>query len=89
MSIGFTPAMPNLPHDAQIQERKDTADKNLAQAQGLGGSKESEKPSEDRDADGRQAWQWTLKQKAKKDEENEHKVKDPSGVTGNNLDLSG
>ncbi|MCL2744112.1 MAG: hypothetical protein FWE67_09685 [Planctomycetaceae bacterium] len=89
MSIGFTPPLPNLPHDAQIQERKEDADKKLAQSQGLGGSKESEKSSEDRDADGRQMWQWTLKQKAKKDEENDRKVKDISGNAGNNLDLSG
>lgn len=90
MSIGgFSPSMPNLPHDTQVQERKADSDRRLAQSQGIGGSKESDAASEDRDADGRQAWRWTIRQPKPKPEDEENKAPDITGQAGSNLDLSG
>lgn len=84
MSIGgFSPIMPSSAQDAMAHERKISGDLKAA-----GDTKESQASSEDRDADGRQAWRWIGgKPKEKKDEE--HQVPDPSGQAGSNLDLSG
>lgn len=91
MSIGgFSPIMPSAAQDAKTHERKVDSEQRSAEAQGIGGNdKESEAASEDRDADGRQAWRWTLRQPKQNNEENEQKAPDPSGQTGSNLDLSG
>ncbi len=86
---GFNPIMPSAAQDAKVHERTVDSNERAAQAQGISGDdKESEAASGDRDADGRQAWQWNQRQ-AKQDEEEEHKVADLSGKTGKTLDLSG
>jgi hypothetical protein len=90
MSIGgFNPVMPNALQDAKSHERATESQERAAQAQGLSGNdKESEASSSDRDADGRQAWQWTGRQPNQK-EEKKRKAPDISGKTGNSLDLNG
>ena len=90
MSIGgFSPIMPSAAQDAKAHERTVDSNERAAQAQGISGDdKESEATSEDRDADGRQAWQWNQR-RGKQDEEKEHKVPDLSGKTGSTLDLNG
>jgi hypothetical protein len=87
MSIGgFTPVMPNAAHDARVHER--IAESNQRAAQAGGENKEGEAASVDRDADGRQAWQWHQRQR-KQPSGQEHKVQDISGKTGTTLDLDG
>ena len=89
MSVGgFTPVMPSAAHDAKIHERTIDANQRAAQAQGFSEDKESEAASGDRDADGRQAWQWNQRQQ-KQQSGPEHKVQDISGKTGTTLDLDG
>ena len=87
MSIGgFTPAMPSVANDARAHDRTTTSSQRAAQAAG-GENKESEATG-DRDADGRQAWQWHQRQK-KQQAGQEQKVPDISGKTGTTLDLNG
>lgn len=90
MSIGnFSPMMPSAMADVKAHERKVNSQERAVQSQGLSGDdKESDAASGDRDADGRQAWQWTMRQQKGK-EEQEKKVKDTSGKVGQNLDLDG
>ncbi|GHT17034.1 hypothetical protein FACS1894189_2180 [Planctomycetales bacterium] len=90
MSIpNFSPIMPSAMQDAKVHERTVDASNRAVQAQGVGGDdKESEAASGDRDADGRQAWQWNRHQGKQKDEK-EHKVQDISGKSGTTLDLDG
>ncbi|MDR0520664.1 MAG: hypothetical protein LBH00_02295 [Planctomycetaceae bacterium] len=90
MSIGgFTPVMPSAAHDAKVHERTAESQQRAAQTQGLdGGNKESSAASGDRDADGRQAWQWRQR-RSKQPSENEHKAGDLTGQTGTALDLDG
>jgi len=86
MSIGgFTPVMPSAAHDAKVHER--TVDSNQQTAQ-ANEKKESEAAAGDRDADGRQAWQWNQHQR-KQQPEQRKKVQDISGKIGNTLDLDG
>jgi hypothetical protein len=86
MSVGgFTPVMPSAAHDAKVQERKIDSNQQTAQASE---KKESEASSGDRDADGRQAWQWNQQQRKQQSEQG-HKVQDISGNTGMTLDLDG
>lgn len=90
MSIGgFSPIMPSAAQDIKNHERKVDSDERGAEAQGVGGNdKESEATSGDRDADGRQAWQWTLRRQ-RQDGDEERSAPDPSGQSGTTLDLSG
>jgi len=83
---GFTPIMPSAAHDAKVHER--TTESNQRAAQAGGENKESEATAGDRDADGRQAWQWNQRQR-KQQSSQEHKVQDISGKTGTTLDLDG
>jgi hypothetical protein len=86
MSIsGFTPVMPSAAHDAKVHERTVDAQQRAAQTDG---SKESGASSSDRDADGRQAWQWNQQQR-KRQPKQEHRVQDITGKTGTTLDLDG
>lgn len=91
MSIGgFSPVMPSSANDVKTHERKVESDQKASEAQGLSGDdKESAATSEDRDADGRQAWRWTERPAKKADDEKENKTPDLTGQTGSNLDLSG
>ena len=86
MSVGgFTPVMPSAAHDAKVHERTVESNQRAAQVQE---KPESEASSGDRDADGRQAWQWNQRQR-KQQAEQTHKVQDISGKTGTTLDLDG
>ncbi len=91
MSIGgFSPIMPSSAQDAKAHERKVESNQRGVDAQGISGDdKESEETSGDRDADGRQAWKWTLKQGRQQEDAKERKAPDLSGKSGSNLDLSG
>ena len=82
---GFTPVMPSAAHDARVHERTTESSQRTTQASE---SKESEASSGDRDADGRQAWQWNQRQR-KQQTSQENKVQDISGKTGITLDLDG
>ena len=82
---GFPPVMPSAAHDARVHERTVESSQRATQASE---SKESGASSEDRDADGRQAWQWNQRQR-KQQSDQEHKVQDISGKTGTTLDLDG
>ena len=86
MSIGgFTPVMPSASHDAKVQER--TVDSNQRTAH-MDKNEKSAASSGDRDADGRQAWQWNRRQQ-KQQPGHDHKVQDITGKTGTTLDLDG
>jgi len=86
MSIGgFTPVMPSAVQDAKVHER--AVDSNQ-RADPANEKKESEASSSDRDADGRQAWQWNQQQRKQQSEPGQ-KVPDISGKTGLTLDLDG
>ena len=104
MSIGFTPLAASMAGtqmaernsssvdrkaaDARAQERKIDSQTKALEAAGSGGdTKESDASSADRDADGRQAWHWS--QQRQRQKEGEHRAKDPSGKTGQTLDLDG
>ncbi|MDR3183157.1 MAG: hypothetical protein LBT89_09620 [Planctomycetaceae bacterium] len=89
MSIAFSPVMPSTANDSRASERTTESAERAANAQGVGGDdKESQAASNERDADGRQAWQWNRRQ-PKRDGETEHKVHDLTGKTGATLDLDG
>ena len=83
-----TSATDQASQDAAVHQRKtDSADR-AVKAAGVGANDEESQASGERDADGRRAWEWHLKNKSQ-----EHAVRDksidPSGQTGNSLDLSG
>lgn len=81
--------MPSSPQDANVHDRKVESGERAVKAAGVeGDDKESAATSEDRDADGRQAWRWPQRQ-GKQAEEAEQQVPDLSGQSGNTLDLSG
>ncbi|MCL2004705.1 MAG: hypothetical protein FWG73_00945 [Planctomycetaceae bacterium] len=87
MSIGgLTPAMPSVVHDAKVHERGVDSSQRASQ---LDASKESGATSGDRDADGRQAWQWNQQQRKQQDDQESKKIPDISGKTGTTLDLEG
>ena len=83
---GFTPVMPSAAQDARVHER--TTESNQRAVQAGGENKESEAADSDRDADGRQAWQWNQQQR-KQQLRQEQRVQDISGKTGTTLDLDG
>ena len=91
MSIGgFSPIMPSSSQDAKAHERKVESNQRGVDAQGINADdKESEASSGDRDADGRQAWQWTQRQGRQQDDSKERNAPDLTGNSGSNLDLSG
>lgn len=75
--------------DAVVHERKTESKENAIKAEGVGSNDdESEASNEDRDADGRRAWEWNMKNRSQ-DRQRSEKSIDPSGQTGNSLDLSG
>ncbi|GHT47524.1 hypothetical protein FACS189454_09940 [Planctomycetales bacterium] len=90
MSFGFSPIMPGVVSDVKAHDRTVEANQKAASAQGLtGDDKESEAASNERDADGRQAWRWNQRRGKKDGGEHEHKVPDLAGKTGATLDLDG
>jgi len=77
-----------LAADARAHDRKVDSQMKAVEAQGLSGDdKESEATSGDRDADGRQAWQWS--QQRQRQQEGGQKVRNLSGKVGQTLDLDG
>ncbi|MDR2346420.1 MAG: hypothetical protein LBE18_10165 [Planctomycetaceae bacterium] len=89
MSIGFSPTMPSVLQDIKSHERKVDSNERMAQAQGIGGEKESAATSEDRDANGQQAWQWSQHKKKQEQKQEKLPAADPSGQIGTKLDLNG
>jgi len=85
VSFNFTPVMPGAAHDAKVHENAINAQQRAAQI----GNKESEASSGDRDADGRQAWQWNQRQRKQQSGQEPKKVQDITGKTGTTLDLDG
>ena len=83
---GFTPVMPSAAQDAKAHER--TSESNQRAAQAGTENTQSEAASGDRDADGRQAWQWNQHQR-KQQSGQEQKAPDPTGKVGTTLDLDG
>ena len=77
--------------DAAVQQRTTDAQTKSEKASGIGQMEQDQEASE-RDADGRRLWEETAKKKAEEAaEENEaaRQAKDPTGMSGNSLDLTG
>ncbi|MDR0391037.1 MAG: hypothetical protein LBH59_03950 [Planctomycetaceae bacterium] len=89
MSIGFSPAMPAVGQDVKVHERKVDASERTAQAQGIGGEKESSATSEDRDANGQQGWRWTQHRRKQETQQEKNHAPDLTGQVGTKLDLNG
>ena len=86
MSVaGFTPVMQSTAQDVKVHER--TVDSHQRVTKSME-QKESESTAGDRDADGRQAWQWNQQQRKQQSEPGK-KVPDISGKVGATLDLDG
>ncbi len=76
--------------DGVVRERRVTSDKSAEMAAGIGTTDEDQETSE-RDADGRMFWEHPG-EKNKTDEETglpAKQSKDPTGESGNSLDLTG
>ena len=69
---------------------RSTARTKSERASGIGETQEDQQTS-DRDADGRRLWEAAAKKKAAAEAEAEidRKAKDPTGMSGNELDLTG
>ena len=80
--------------ESTAQERKVEGDKSAEKASGIGQTEEDQESS-DRDADGRRLWEIDAEEEAEEDAEGkdeqagERKAKDPTGQSGNTLDLTG
>jgi hypothetical protein len=76
--------------EAGVQQRLADAQTKSEKASGIGQMDEDQQASE-RDADGRRLWEDTAKKKAEEVEANEaqRQAKDPTGMSGNSLDLTG
>jgi len=79
--------------DTTAHERRIVSGEKAENAAGIAATDEDSQ-TEDRDADGRRLWEETAKAGAKPEAgdtsaESAHKCKDPSGQSGNQLDLSG
>ncbi|MFT5527054.1 MAG: hypothetical protein ACI9HK_005036 [Pirellulaceae bacterium] len=81
--------------DTETQQRQVDSDKKAENAAGLAEADQQSETSE-RDADGRKLWESQTQPNAKNEQEDSAdspppppQSKDPAGVRGNNLDLSG
>ncbi|QEG35030.1 hypothetical protein [Bythopirellula goksoeyrii] len=79
--------------DSSAQQRQVSTEDSAEKAAGIGTTDEDQGTSE-RDADGRRFWEKAAEQKqAETDEENaalkERQSKDPKGISGSSLDLTG
>ena len=81
--------------DASAHQRQVDTDKKAADAAGIGQTEEDQGTSE-RDADGRKMWEGQPDGKSKehagegqKNQQQQSKAKDPTGNSGNELDLTG
>jgi len=83
-----TSATDQAAQDAAIHQRKTDSTQRAVKAAGFNSTEEESQTSEDRDADGRRAWEWNMKNKSQQQSVREKSI-DPSGQTGNSIDLSG
>jgi hypothetical protein len=75
--------------ESSVQQRLADAQTKSEKASGIGQMDEDQQASE-RDADGRRLWEDTRKKKAAEAEPAESRqAKDPTGMSGNSLDLTG
>ena len=80
--------------EASAERRAADGEAKSERASGIGETEQDQQASE-RDADGRRLWEGQQKKKEKETNETEtpaeppRRVKDPTGVTGNSLDLTG
>lgn len=76
--------------DARNQERRVQSTEKADRAAGVGSSDDaSNEADNERDADGRQAWERPKRPGARTPEQNAPQAKDTSGKLGNTLDLNG
>ena len=83
-----TSATDQAAQDAAVHQRKTDSTERAVKAAGVGSNEEESQGTSERDADGRRAWEWNLKNKSQERLVREKSI-DPSGQTGNSLDLSG
>lgn len=76
-------------HETKISERRTESKERTVNADSFEGAEKEAAASEDRDADGRQMWQWNLKQKSQDAEKDNSQSRDTTGQIGKSLDLSG
>ena len=81
-------------HDAAAQQRKVHSDQKAEDAAGIGETDGEDHEAEDRDADGRRLWEEAPTPTGEKHDDATRdsgaaRAKDPSGASGNLLDLSG
>jgi hypothetical protein len=77
--------------DGVVRERRVTTEQSAEMAAGIGTTDEDQEASE-RDADGRMFWERGAEQNGNSDEatsEHSRQSKDPTGESGNSLDLTG
>jgi hypothetical protein len=75
--------------ESSVQQRLSDTQAKSEKASGIGQMDEDQQASE-RDADGRRLWEETRKKKtAEAEQEEKRQAKDPSGMSGNSLDLTG
>lgn len=76
--------------DANASERRVESEKKATESAGIGQTEEDQGTSE-RDADGRRFWEQSPEQEKKEEQEAQspRQVKDPEGLSGNSLDLTG
>ena len=76
--------------ESSVQQRLADTQAKSEKASGIGQMDEDQQASE-RDADGRRLWEDTRKKKAEADAApgEARQAKDPTGMTGNSLDLTG
>jgi hypothetical protein len=79
-----------LQREAGVERRTADAQNRSEQASGIGQAEQDEQASE-RDADGRRLWEHQEKKDAAGDASPEapRRAKDPTGMSGNSLDLTG
>ncbi len=78
-------------HDGVVRERRVTSEQAAEMAAGIGTTDEDQETSE-RDADGRMFWQQQHAPNKQQNNDEHHlsrQAKDPTGETGNSLDLTG
>jgi len=84
-----TSATDQASQDAAVAQRKADSTERAVKAAGVGTTEEeSQQSSEDRDADGRRAWEWIIKNKSQEGSVRDKSI-DTTGQIGNSLDLSG
>jgi hypothetical protein len=76
--------------DASAHSRQVAGERQAEQAAGIGQTAQDEQ-SGDRDADGRRLWERSARREGEPDGQPSHRrpAKDPTGVAGNELDLTG